>query len=52
MEDETNHEELQEAMACQPIIKSVATRDSGELTDQPDNGCFILKKPLNSNMCV
>ena len=32
MEDETNHEELQEAMACQPIIKSVATRDSGELT--------------------
>ena len=51
MEDETNHEELQEAMACKPIIKSEATRDSGEPTDQPDNGCFILKKPLNSNMC-
>ena len=51
MEDETNHEELHEAMACKLIIKSEATRDSGELADQPDKRCFILKKPSNSNMC-
>ena len=53
MEDETYHEELQEAvfnfLEGKPIIKSEWTRDLGEPTEQPENGLFTLKKPLNGN---
>ena len=49
MEDETYHEELLEAMESKPIIKSEWTRVSGEPTEQPENGLFTLKKPLNGN---
>ena len=51
MEDETYHEEVQEAvfnfLEGKPIIKSEWTRVSGEPTEQTENGLFTLKKPLN-----